>query len=162
VAAPTKKRAKQSLSKRPDVQLAAIRLLGAGKTRAAVADILAPHVYPQIFPQDPREAKRRVRKKIRMWEETQWFRDAVYDSALADLDADLPQILKGMGKRARRRVDAARLALEVTGRHNPRGEQAAPTAIQINFGGALPRPGNRPQIEAVDGEVVAEEDDDAI
>lgn len=104
-----------------------------------------------------------MRRKLRAWEETEWWRDLVYDAAIELVDADLPTVLKGMRSRARRRVDAARLMLEVSGRHNPRGEAATPAVIQINLAGAVPRPENR-QLdgpEVIEGEV-EEEDEDAI
>lgn len=105
----------------------------------------------------------KYRKRLRAWEETQWFRDAVYDYAVQKLDMAVPKIFNGLANRARRgRVDASRLVLEVTGRHNPRGEAQTPAVIQISFGGALPRPDNRPQLDSadsVDGEVVAEDED---
>jgi hypothetical protein len=62
----------------------------------------------------------------------------IYAAAIQNLDMDLPAILEGMSKKARTRVDAARLVLEVTGRHNPRGEQQPPNiTVQI---ANLPRP----------------------
>lgn len=162
VAVPSKKGKNQSLQERSPLQLAAIRLFAAGKSRPVVAKVMAPYLFPREWARDEAMAKRAARKKLREWEETQWFRDAVYETSLMQLDADLPTILKGMSRRARRRVDAARLVLEVTGRHNPRGEQQAPAVVQINFAGQIPRPANRPQIEdgtVVDGEVTEEEDD---
>jgi hypothetical protein len=150
----------QSLSERSPIQLAAVRLYSAGNPRKTVAKALAPHMYPDIWYEDPSLARRKCYKHLRSWEESQWFRDMVYDATIARVDAQVPQILNGMAKRARRRVDAARLTLEVTGRHNPRGQEVQPAVVQIQFGGNLPRPNTRPQIEdgeTVDGEVVEEE-----
>lgn len=109
-----------------------------------------------------------MRVRLRRWEETQWFRDAVYDSAMILTDMDIPRVLNGVRARARRgRTDAARLVLEVTGRHNPKGESSAPAVVQISFGGDVPRPQSRipeakdqPGLEApIDGQ--AEEIEDA-
>jgi hypothetical protein len=150
----------QSVSPRSPIQMAAVRLYSAGKGRSVVAKALAPHMYPDIWYENPAKARSLAYKKVRAWEESQWFRDLVYDHTVARVDAQIPQILNGMAKRARRRVDAARLTLEVTGRHNPRGGEVQPAVVQVNFGGILPRPSTRPQIEdgeAVDGEVVEEE-----
>jgi hypothetical protein len=141
--------------------MAAIRLFAAGNTRPTVAKALVRHMYPDIWQEDRSLALRLTRKKLRAWEETTWFRDAVYDRAIAHTDSQLPQILRGMTNRAKRRVDAARLVLEVTGRHNPRGQEVQPAVVQIQFGGSLPRPNTRPQIEdgtVVEGEVVEETD----
>src|SRR5262245_27501643 len=130
---------------------AAVRLYGHGRGRNTVAEMLAKYMG----------GKTAAMKRIRAWEETQWFRDAVYDYAMVKADMAVPQVLNGVQSRAKRgRVDAARLMLEVTGRHNPKGEAAVPAVIQINFGGAIPRPDNRPQQleEAIeDAEVVEDE-----
>lgn len=133
------------------VEHAAVRLYANGMKRGEVAHLLADHMG----------GKQNARRKLRSWEETQWFRDAVYDYAMVKADMTIPQVLNGVASRAKRgRVDAARLMLEVTGRHNPRGDAAVPSVIQINFGGEIPRPANRPQqleepIE--DAEVVEDE-----
>ena len=151
----------QSLSGRSPVQMAAVRLYSAGKTRNTVAKMLAPHMYPKLWYEDEQMALRLTRRKVRGWEESQWFRDLVYDATVARVDAQVPAILNGMARRARRRVDAARLTLEVTGRHNPRGQEVQPAVVQIQFGGTLPRPSTRPQIEdgeTVDAEIVDEEE----
>jgi hypothetical protein len=116
-----------------------------------------------------------MRKKLRLWEETQWFRDAVYDYTMGISDMEIPRILSGVRRRAKAgRVDAARLVLEVTGRHNPRGQESAPAVVQISFGGTIPRPSNRtngqeiedqpngpglPQGEVVDAEILEEADE---
>jgi hypothetical protein len=150
----------QSNSERSPTQLAAIRLYSAGNPRKTVAKALAPYLYPEIWAEDEPLARRMAYKRVRAWEETAWFRDAVYESTIARVDAQVPQILNGMARRARRRVDAARLMLEVTGRHNPRGQEVQPAVVQIQFGGNMPRPQNRPEIEdgsVVDAEVVEED-----
>lgn len=173
MAVPAKKPVNQSQLEVPDrisrlngLQHLAVRLYADGKTRTAIAELLAPRVFPK---KDPDEAKRLMRKRLRSWEETQWFRDAVYDYSMMEVDMDIPRILKGVRARARRgRVDAARLALEVTGRHNPRGQEQQPSVVQITFGGAVPRPNSREVEEeaqlygpqephtAIDGQVIEE------
>jgi hypothetical protein len=152
---------RKPFSERPEVQKAAVRLFAGGKPRTLVIKLLAPHMYPEEWAENEPYALRMTRRKLRAWEESEWFRDAVYNASMVQLDADIPQIMRGMSRRARRRVDAARLVLEVTGRHNPRGQEQQPAVVQINFGGNLPRPSNRPQSLGpgdVEGEVVAEED----
>jgi hypothetical protein len=71
---------------------------------------------------------------------------------VVDLDLSTPDILKGLARKARRgRVDAAKLALEITGRHVTKGEATMPNIV-VQIGG-LPRPTRRPdRIE--DAEVV--------
>lgn len=71
---------------------------------------------------------------------TQSFRDRVYEVAVIQLDMSTPSILAGIGRKAKRgRVDAARLALEITNRHNPKGDQS-PTQVAVIFQD-IPRPG---------------------
>jgi len=135
--------------------------------------LLSGHLYPK---KPKKEAVKATKKRLRSWEETQWFRDAVYEATMAKTDMAIPSIMAGVRSRAKRgRVDAARLVLEVTGRHNPRGETAGPAVVQINFGGAIPRPSNRqvsleseepaqlygpePQPEVVDAEILDEDDE---
>lgn len=148
MAVPAKKPANQSQLGANDratqlngLQHVAVRLYSEGKTRSTVAQLLGPRQYRDM---DEDEAVKAMRKKLRSWEETQWFRDAVYDYTIVQTDMDIPRIMAGVRNRARRgRVDAARLALEVTGRHNPRGQENTPAVVQISFGGAVPRPGSR-------------------
>jgi hypothetical protein len=74
-----------------------------------------------------------VVKKLRRWEYNQEFRDLVYRYAVVDLDMDTPAILVGLSKRAKRgRVDAARLALELTGRHSKDSENG-PVNVTVNL-----------------------------
>lgn len=168
MAAKAQKALEKSNSARSPIQDAAVRLFADGKPRAVVAKLLAPHLFPKLYGRNPSAAHRATRKKLRTWEETEWFRDAVYQSAVQHLDADIPAIFRGISRRAKKgRVDASRLALEVTGRHNPRGEAVAPVAINISFGGQIPRPSNRPtgqieggEAELVEAEIVDEEDAD--
>jgi hypothetical protein len=160
MAGPAENGHRKSLSERSNVQQAAVRLLASGKPRQTVVKLLAKHVYPVDWDRDPKMATRLMSRRLRQWEDREWFRDAVYHTTMIHLDADLPTIMRGMSRRAKRRVDAARLVLEVTGRHNPRGEAAPPAVVQINFGGALPRPASRPQIEeAIEDAEVVEEDE---
>ncbi len=87
----------------------------------------------------------------------QTFRDKVYSMAAVNLDMVIPQVLNGVAQRAiRGRVDAARLALEVTGRHNPKGEQNAPTVVVAIDG--ISRPQSPVQIG--DAEVIEASEDD--
>jgi hypothetical protein len=152
------------------LEYVAVRMYAAGKRRLKVAEVLGPRFFPEL---EPLEARKRMVKRLRRWEETQWFRDWVWNYSMVESEMEIPTILRGVRSRAKRgRVDAARLVLEVTGRHNPRGEQSAPAVVQITFGGSVPRPGHRfadqpngrealpptddPDAEVVDAELVDE------
>jgi len=127
------------------VQAAVVRLYAAGRPRAVIAKLLGPKVYPKM-PENL--AIKSFRAQIIRWEDTQWFRDAVYDQSMAKLDVDSAKIMRAVSNRAQRgRVDAARLAFELTGRHNPRGEQAAAAIVQINLQSPIPRPVGRPSAQ---------------
>lgn len=125
------------------VKEAAAKLYGHGFTRRQVLLKLLPHLAPK-----EREGKRDrtkeeqeslARSKLRRWESQQKFRDLVYQHAVVELDMEIPNVLKGVSKKAKTgRVDAARLVLEVSGRHNPKGDQQAPNiTVQI---ANIPRP----------------------
>lgn len=146
------------------LQEAAAKLYGQGMGRKIIAKVLLDHLYPSTRV-EYKIRLQRARSKLRKWEKTQKFRDAVYNQAVVELDLQSPNILRGIARKARRgRVDAARLALELTGRHNPKGEQAAPQVIVAING--VPRPdGTRirmtePQDYDVDAEAVEAGADD--
>lgn len=107
-----------------------------------IARILADHIAPNsraVRPDRGEEGQLRLaRRRLAKWEQKQAFRDLVYQNSLVEVDMKLPGILKGMASKARHRVDAARLVLELTGRHNPKGEQQ-PTNITLQIAN-LPRP----------------------
>jgi hypothetical protein len=103
-----------------------------------MVDLLAPVQRDGKRDRTREEQETLARSKLRRWERTDSFRDLVYEHAVARADMEIPGILKGMTKRARGRVDAARLVLEVTNRHNPKGEQQVPNiTVQI---ANIPRP----------------------
>jgi hypothetical protein len=128
------------------------RLYGYGMQRGQIASGLLDHLTPPNGkPREYRLAK--ARAKLRRWERRQQFRDLIYHTAVHEVDAQLPLVLKGVVAKAKRgRVDAARLALEVTGRHNPKGEQAAPTVVIAIDG--VPRPRQIADSEVVDQDAV--------
>jgi hypothetical protein len=75
------------------------------------------------------------------------FRDLIFQEAVVSLDLKTPLILNGVAKAAQRgRVDAARLALEVTGRHT--SHEAQVTNVQVVLQN-IPRP---VAAEVIDGE----------
>jgi hypothetical protein len=89
-------------------------------------------------------------------ESTQWFRDALYEMAVVRTDLAIPQILEGIVKKAKRgRVDAAKLALAVSGRQvDTEGQVNVP--ISISFGGDVPRPYG----QAIAGQSEAQDDEE--
>jgi len=123
------------------IKLMAAQLYGRGYTRPQIARVLTEHLAMPQFRDHPHHADnmRYVRKRLRKWEMETEFRDLIYQQAVAELDLKVPDILEGVAGQAKRgRVDAARLALEVTGRHNPKGDPT-PTNITIQIAN-VPRP----------------------
>jgi EAL domain-containing protein (putative c-di-GMP-specific phosphodiesterase class I) len=93
-----------------------------------------------------------ARRKLRNWEQKQLFRDTIYQYAIVGLDMQTPGILNGVARKAKRgRVDAAKLVLELTGRHVTKGEVTAPNIV-VQIGG-LPRPAPK---QISDAEIVGE------
>lgn len=141
---------KKSLSK---LQIRVAEAYGNGMTRAQIARALVEHLSPGSVGKPTEYRLKLARMRLRNWERNQAFRDRVYHVAITDVDLAMPAILNGVMSRAvRGRVDAARLALEITGRHNPKGETNAPVVV-VAIDGI-----NRPQapIQIADAEVVEE------
>lgn len=128
------------------------KLYGMGFQTKEIARALVDYLQPnEDKPMDQRLAD--ARRKLRRWVTQESFRDAVYKSAVVKLDMESPKILAGIAKQAKRgRVDAARLAFEITGRHTAKGDQA-PTQVAVIIGN-VPRP------ERSAAEVVQFEDGD--
>ena len=129
------------------------KLYGQGWKRSQIAKALYKHlVVNQDRPLD--QVIRQARTKLRRWEHQDSFRDLMWSQAVVDMDLAAPAILSGLTRSAKRgRVDAAKLALEITGRHVTKGDQTAPN-ITIAFAG-IPRPTEVRQI--ADAEVVEDE-----
>ena len=131
----------------------AAELYGQGYKRSQIARILEKHLCPKA---SGPTVLRQCRNKLAKWEKEQSFRDLIYQKAVVDVDMSTPDILKGITARAKDgRVDAARLLLEVTGRHNPKGDDH-PTQVIVAFGN-VPRP-SLPQTLEADEYIDAEED----
>lgn len=138
----------------------AAKLYGQGYARSKVARIMVNHLVPNGKDRPLEQRLSQARAKLRRWEHNEKFRDLIYHRAVVELDLDSPKILKGLSKKAQKgRVDAARLTFELTGRHNPKGEQA-PTQVVVAING-IPRPArhNDPPAEPLEipGEVVDED-----
>jgi hypothetical protein len=146
------KPAKRELS---DVQLQAARAYGHGMRRGEIATAMLEALTPTTVGKPMEFRRGRALKKLRFWERKQYFRDAVYAEAVTNVDMQIPMVLNGVVNRAvRGRVDAARLALEITGRHNPKGEQNAPTVVVAIDGIARPSTIQIGEAEVVDGDAV--------
>jgi hypothetical protein len=139
------------------VMVAAAKLYGQGFERAKIAKILV-NALVQTGQHRPLEQRvSQARRKLRRWEMIQEFRDLVYQHAVVKLDMATPGIFNALTKSAKKgRVDASRLVLELTGRHNPKGD-TTPTQVIVAFNG-MPRPiipqEDRASMETIDGEAV--------
>lgn len=118
-----------------EVRLTVARLYGRGFTRAQISRAMVDVLLPQTSAaRTPEQRLAQVRGKLRRWERNQEFRDLVYHHAVVELDMQTPGILVGLAKRAKRgRVDAARLALELTGRHTRNSEDTGPATVTVNL-----------------------------
>jgi hypothetical protein len=135
------------------LQRAVIGLYGRGLRKKEVLDHLLDHLAPIRYEGEPEvDRRRRGRSKLRKWERSQWFRDALYQVAVIDTDLATKDIMKGVTARAKEgNVDAAKFAMEVAQRYTPRGDPTPPV-VTVNFG-YLPRPDRRASADAdVDGE----------
>src|SRR5215469_9690468 len=117
-----------------DVRITAAKLYGRGYKRSQIARALLDHLYPANGAARTEEQRlSSARQKLRRWEYSQEFRDLVWQYAVVDLDMDSSAILVGLSRRAKRgRVDAARLALELTGRHS-KDSDTAPVNVTVNL-----------------------------
>lgn len=131
------------------VQIRAARMMAKGGKIPDIARKLADWI---VQDEPDREAQlKKTRSRLRSWIRSQAFRDAIWEEALTLLDAQTGEILKGVARKAAAgRVDAARLGLEVTGRHSPHTE-IQPATVNVVFGD-VPRPQSPKQIE--DAEVI--------
>lgn len=136
----------------------AAKLYGQGWSRSKVARIMLNHLVTNGQDRPEEQRLSQARAKLRRWEQDEKFRDMIYRKAVVDLDLATPEILQGVAKKAKRgRVDAARLALELTGRHNPKGDTAA-TQVVVAING-VPRPQRsigQPGVIELEGEVIDE------
>jgi hypothetical protein len=104
-----------------------------------VGKALAGQLVPRSPHTDPEKLANSAYVKLRRWMRTdQSFRDLIFEQAVVALDLKTPLILGGVAKAAMKgRVDAARLALEVTGRHT--SNEAPVTNVQVVLQN-IPRP----------------------
>lgn len=114
-----------------EARIAAARALAQGFNTKQVAKALGKRVVPASPHTDPAKIINAAYHKIRRWcRNDSEFRDLIWHEAVVTLDLKTPLILGGVAKSAMRgRVDAARLALEVTGRHT--SHEAPITQVQV-------------------------------
>jgi hypothetical protein len=140
---------------RIEVQRTAARLYSQGYKRSQIARLLMTHLTPAMDGKPTEQRLSNARRKLRGWERSKKFRDYIYQLGIISADIEIPDVFKGVIKQAKKgRVDAARLMLEVTGRHSTKGERGDTTVV-VAFDGHIPRPvraiGNGDQ-DTVDGE----------
>lgn len=112
-----------------------------GLARGLLITDLAQKYQHHLVPHEPNRQKRlkKARTRIRHWMSTQKMRDLLWQETMIGLDLATPAIVNGVKRKAAAgRIDAARLALELTGRHAPHAE-VQPAQINIQFGD-IPRP----------------------
>jgi hypothetical protein len=138
----------------------AAKLYGQGYPRRKIARIMLNHLVPNGTDRPEEQRLSQARAKLRRWEQQEKFRDLIHEKALVDLDLATPDILQGVAKKAKKgRVDAAKFALELTGRYSPKGE-TAPAQVVVAING-IPRPARhdlKPGVIEIEGEVVDEEE----
>jgi hypothetical protein len=117
---------------------AAAKLYGLGFTRSKIARAMASVLVPNSVARNEEQLVQTARAKLRRWETNKAFRDLVYKFAVQDLDMATPLILKGVAGAAKKgRVDAAKLALEITDRHTSKEGLVGPIEIRL---APIPRP----------------------
>jgi hypothetical protein len=142
---------------------AAAKLYGLGYSRREIARHLYRHIIgnPNGLELTDQQWQSRARQRLRDWERQPAFRDLIWEQGLIKTDLQSGQIMNGLVQKAKRgRVDAAKLALELTGRYTPKGE-VQPAQVAIVLGG-LRRPiqQNLDSVVELNGPEVEEEADD--
>jgi hypothetical protein len=128
------------LADRDELRIAVATALAQGYSAKQVARAFGKRLVPESPAETPDKIHLAAYQKVRKWmNQDQSFRDLMWDMALNKLDLKAPLILNGIANKAMRgRVDAARLALELTGRHTPKGDQVL-TNVTIQIAN-IPRP----------------------
>lgn len=117
------------------------QLYGRGISRRRLSLTYYDKIHPESRGRDHDDRIKLCERRLREWEREQPFRDMVWDEAVSRLDMDSPDILAGVSKKAKDgRVDAAKLALAVTGRHQPIEQVGSATNVQVVFASNIPRP----------------------
>lgn len=130
-----------------------------GLARGYLLHELARKYQHHLVPHESDRTRRlkKARTRLRAWMRTQKFRDLLWEETMVGLDIDSPLIVKGIARKAKAgRVDAARLAFELNGRHAPHTE-VQPAQVNIVLGD-IPRPTREvPHKEKMDLDEVIDE-----
>ena len=119
------------------MQLLCARQYARGATLAQISHKYAHAIVPHEA--DRSIQLKKCRRRLRNWFSTEKMRNIIWSEAQVLLDLESPAILRGVARKARAgRIDAARLALELNGRHSPHTD-ITPAKVNIVFGG-IPRP----------------------
>lgn len=111
-----------------------------GLTRRKIARLLLEHLAPRLNGEGLNARLQLAGRRLRNLERRKWFRDLLWERAMVAADMKTPQIMAGITQKATEgRVDAAKLALSITGRYTEQGDVQA-TQVNIVFGADIPRP----------------------
>lgn len=126
--------------KAESVKEAAAKLYGLGFKRAQIAAAMQEVLLTDYAKLSGRTDKlKRARQILAKWEQQQEFRDLIYRFAVVKADLQVPAVLDGVAKAAKKgRVDAAKLILGITDRYSDKSDQ--PTEVTISLAGTMPRP----------------------
>src|SRR5262245_49190044 len=111
-----------------------------GLARRKIARLLIEHLAPAANGESLNARLQLATKRLRNLEGRRWFRDLLWERAMIATDMASPRIMAGITQKATEgRVDAAKLALSITGRYTEQGDVQA-TQVNIVFGADIPRP----------------------
>jgi hypothetical protein len=128
-----------------------------GLTRRKIARLLVDHLAMPREGESVNGRLKRATRRLRHLEGRKWFRDLLWERAMIAADMRTPNIMAGVVRKAEEgRVDAAKLALSITGRYTEQGDVQA-TQVNIVFGADIPRPARH----GIEGQSAAEDVEDA-
>jgi len=111
-----------------------------GLARRKIARLLIDHLAHAANGESMSARMQLAVRRLRNLERRKWFRDLLWERAMIATDMASPRIMAGITQKATEgRVDAAKLALSITGRYTEQGDVQA-TQVNIVFGADIPRP----------------------
>lgn len=120
-----------------------VDLYARGLQRRQIARLLLDYLAVKQGDDYPETVNQRMKRAVRVLrnlEARKWFRDLLWERAMINMDLRTPRIMAGVLRKAEEgRVDAAKLALSITGRYTEQGDVQA-TQVNVVFGAAIPRP----------------------
>lgn len=148
------------LQKLTPMQKRLVIWMATGKPAFKFANKYAQAIVPKHQGSE-QKLRKKARNRVQRWSRTETFRQALWDWSVADIDLSTPAILQGVvAKAAAGRVDAARLALEISGRHAPNSD-IQPAAIQIVMN-QVPRPSRSVEVIEGEAEEIVDTEDEAV